>query len=78
MNTSVHIPKHLSDRLDTFLYHNALSKNRFLVEAIEHELERREEKGAWHPDILNWEGVEGVEDLELDRDFLLPPREELL
>lgn len=77
MNTSIHIPQELSDRLETFLYHNKIPKNRFFVEAIEHELKRREIEGSWHPEILNWEGVEGAEELELDRDFLLPNREEL-
>lgn len=79
MNTSVHIPKNLSDRLKTYLYYNRIPKNRFLVEAIEHELERREEESAWHPDLISWEGAPEVEfDIELDRDFLLSAREDTL
>ena len=78
MNTSIYIPPSLADRLETYLDNNRIAKNRFFVEAIEHELKRREEKGSWHPEILNWQGVEGVEDLELDRDFLLPSREDIL
>ncbi|WP_019505049.1 hypothetical protein [Pleurocapsa sp. PCC 7319] len=78
MNTSIHIPKKLSDRLNTYLKHNKIPKNKFIVEAIEKTLNEREDKEAWHPDILSWKGVAGVEfDLEIDRDFLLPSREEI-
>ena len=78
MNTSVHIPKELSDRLNTYLKHNKISKNRFIVEAIEKTLDEREDKEAWHRDLLNWEGVPGVEfELELDRDFLLSSGEDV-
>lgn len=78
MNTSIHIPKELSDRLNTYLKHNKVSKNKFIVEAIEKTLDEKQDKEAWHPDILNWEGIPEVEfDLELDRDFLLPSREDV-
>lgn len=77
MNTSIHIPQELSDRLTTFLSHNQISKNKFIVEAIAKHLAEVEDKNKWHPDIVNWEGVEGAEELELDRDFLLSMREDL-
>lgn len=72
MNTSIHIPKELSDRLNTYLKHNKVAKNKFIVEAIENALNQREDTEAWHPDILSWEGVPEMDfELELDRDFLL-------
>ncbi|MEM8831680.1 MAG: hypothetical protein AAGE96_20320 [Cyanobacteria bacterium P01_G01_bin.19] len=79
MNTSVHIPKELSDRLNTYLKHNKISKNKFIVEAIKQILDEKEDREAWHPDIVNWEGVPDVEfEIELDRDFLLSSREDIL
>ena len=76
MNTSIHIPKELSDRLKTYLQHNQIPKNRFIVEAIEKLLDEKETGMAWHPDILSWKGIPEFE-LETDRDFYLPSREEL-
>ena len=76
MNTSVHIPKELSDRLTAYLQHNQIPKNRFIVEAIEKLLKERETGMDWHPDIINWQGIPEFE-LETDRDFYLPSREEL-
>ncbi|MGK7894418.1 MAG: hypothetical protein AB4372_12535 [Xenococcus sp. (in: cyanobacteria)] len=78
MNTSVHIPKAISDRLNAYLKYHKISKNKVIVEAIDKFLAERENQDAWHPDILNWEGVPEVEfDLETDRDFLLPSREQV-
>ncbi len=75
MNTSIHIPKELSDRLNTYLKHNKMSKNKFIVKAIEKTLNEKEDKEAWHPDILNWLGVP---EFEVDReDFFLSSREEI-
>ncbi len=75
MNTSIHIPKELSDRLNTYLKHNKMPKNKFIVEAIEKTLNEKEDKEAWHPDILNWQGVP---EFEVDReDFYLSSREEI-
>lgn len=76
MNTSIHIPQELSDRLQLYLQYNKVPKNRFIVEAIEKLLDERETGLAWHPDILNWEGIPEFE-LETDRDFCLPSGEEL-
>ncbi len=75
MNTSIHIPKELSDRLNTYLKYNKMPKNKFIVEAIEKTLNEKEDKEAWHPDILNWQGLP---EFELDReDFFLPSGEEI-
>jgi len=76
MNTSIHIPKELSDRLNTYLKFHEMPKNKLIVRAIEEFLESRENEDGWHPDILNWQGVSEVE-LETDRDFCLPSREEI-
>lgn len=78
MNTSVHIPKAISDRLNAYLKYHQTSKNKVIVEAIDKFLIEQEDVDAWHPDILNWQGVAEVEfDLETDRDFLLPSREQI-
>lgn len=78
MNTSVHIPKDVSDRLSIYLKRHSVSKNRVIVEAIDKFLGEKEIEDAWHPDILDWEGVPEVAfDLEVDRDFLLPSREDI-
>ena len=78
MNTSVHIPKAISDRLNAYLKYHQTSKNKVIVEAIDKFLTEQEDVDAWHPDILNWQGVPEVEfDLETDRDFLLPSREQI-
>lgn len=77
MNTSVHIPQELSDRLNLYLQQHKMPKNRFIVEAISQALDAKENKEAWHPDILNWEGVPEFE-LERDENFLLSDREEIL
>lgn len=78
MNTSVHIPKAIADRLNTYLKYHQTSKNKVIVEAIDKFLTEQEDVDAWHPDILNWQGVPEVEfDLETDRDLLLPPREDI-
>ncbi len=76
MNTSIHIPEELSDRLNLYLQYNKMPKNRFIVEAIEKLLNEKENGEAWHPDILNWQGIPEFE-LDLDEDFYLPPREEI-
>jgi hypothetical protein len=76
MNTSIHIPQELSDRLQLYLQYNKVPKNRFIVEAIEKLLDERETGLGWHPDILNWQGIPEFE-LETDRDFCLPSREEI-
>ncbi|MCC0179810.1 hypothetical protein I4641_23000 [Waterburya agarophytonicola K14] len=76
MNTSIHIPAELSDRLNTYLKFHQMPKNKLIVKAIEEFLESRENEDTWHPDILNWKGVSEVE-LETDRDFSLPSREEI-
>ena len=58
-------------------YHQT-SKNKVIVEAIDKFLTEQEDIDAWHPDILNWQGVPKVEfDLETDRDLLLPSREQI-
>ena len=77
MNTSVHIPKELSDRLNTYLKQNKMPKNKFIVEAIKKTLNELEDKQAWHPDILNWQGVPEFEAGSLD-EGLLPMRENVL
>ena len=78
MNTSVHIPKVISDRLDTYLRYHKTSKNKVIVEAINKFLTEQEDVDAWNPDILNWQGVPELEfELETDRDFLLPSREQI-
>ena len=78
MNTSVHIPKAISDRLNAYLKYHQTSKNKVIVEAIDKFLTEQEDVDAWHPDILNWQGVPEVEfDLETDRDFILPSREQI-
>ena len=78
MNTSVHIPKAISDRLDTYLRYHKTSKNKVIVEAINNFLIEQEDVDTWNPDILNWQGVPEAEfDLETDRDFLLPSREQI-
>lgn len=77
MNTSIHIPKEIRDRLNTYLKHHKIPKNKLIVKAIEEFLEKEEQSRSRHEDIFNWQGVPGVEfDLELDRDFLLSSREE--
>ena len=76
MNTSIHIPKELSDRLNIYLQYNKMPKNRFIVEAIEKLLDEKEDNTAWHPDILNWQGIPEFE-LERDEDFCLPSREDI-
>jgi hypothetical protein len=79
MNTSIHIPKDISDRLNTYLKHHKLTKNKLIVKAIEEFLEKEEQSRGRHEDIFNWQGVPGVEfELELDRDFLLPSKEDIL
>jgi hypothetical protein len=78
MNTSIHIPEEISDRLNTYLKCHKIPKNKLIVKAIEEFLDKQEET-QWYEDIFNWQGVPGVEfDLELDRDFLLPSREDVL
>ena len=78
MNTSVHIPKAIADRLNTYLKYHQTSKNKVSGEGIDKFLTEQEDVDAWHPDILNWQGVPEVEfDLETDRDLLLPPREDI-
>lgn len=70
MNTSLHIPQEISDRLNAFLGYRKISKNKLIVQAIEEFLDKQEQEQGCE-DILNWQGVPGVEfDLELDRDFL--------
>ena len=78
MNTSVHLPQEISDRLNTYTKYHSVSKNKVIVEAIERFLAEKEDQDAWHPDILNWQGIkdDGF-DLELDRDFLLSSRENI-
>jgi metal-responsive CopG/Arc/MetJ family transcriptional regulator len=77
MNTSIHIPKEISDRLNTYLKHHKISKNKLIVKAIGDFLDKQEQT-QWHEDLLNWQGVPGVEfDLEVDRDFLLSCREDI-
>ncbi|NJR46679.1 MAG: hypothetical protein HC775_13390 [Hyellaceae cyanobacterium CSU_1_1] len=78
MNTSIHIPK-ISDRLNTYLKHHKIPKNKLIVKAIEEFLEKEERSRSRYEDIFNWQGVSKVEfDLELDRDFLLPSRDDVL
>ena len=78
MNTSVHIPKVISDRLDTYLKYHKTSKNKVIVDAINKFLTEQEDVDAWNPDIHNWQGVPELEfELETDRDFLLPSREQI-
>lgn len=76
MNTSIYIPQELSDRLKLYLQYNKVPKNRFIVEAIEKLLDERETGLAWHPDLLNWEGIPEFE-LETDKDFYLPSGEDI-
>ena len=76
MNTSVHIPQELSDRLNLYLKQHKMPKNRFIVEAIAKALEEKEDKEAWHPDILNWKGVPEFE-LQRDENFFLASCEEI-
>ncbi|MEM8673910.1 MAG: hypothetical protein AAGF83_08565 [Cyanobacteria bacterium P01_G01_bin.67] len=57
INTSVHIPKELSDRLNRYLKHHKIPKNKFIVEAIKKTLDEQEDRTSWHPDLLNWQGV---------------------
>lgn len=77
MNTSVHIPKDLSDRLSVYLKQHSASKNRVIVEAIAKFIAEKEVEDAWHPDILDWQGATPSFDLEVDRDFTLPSREDV-
>ncbi len=78
MNTSLHIPKNLSDRLNIFLQSRKISKNKLIVKAIEEYL-NKQENTQYRRDILDWSGFPELEfDLELDRDFLLPTREDIL
>ncbi|MEN9870776.1 MAG: hypothetical protein RLZZ171_1764 [Cyanobacteriota bacterium] len=78
MNTSLHIPKKLSDRLNIFLQSRKISKNKLIVKAIEEYL-NKQENTQYRRDILDWSGFPELEfDLELDRDFLLPTREDIL
>ncbi|NJO96657.1 MAG: hypothetical protein HC764_12040 [Pleurocapsa sp. CRU_1_2] len=41
MNTSIHIPKKISDRLNTYLKHHKIPKNKLIVKAIEEFLEKK-------------------------------------
>ncbi len=78
MNTSIHIPEDISDRLNTYLKYHKIPKNKLIVKAIAEFLDKQEQ-AQWHEDILNWQGVPGVEfDLDVDRDFLLPSREDVI
>jgi hypothetical protein len=77
MNTSVHIPDYLSDRLNAYLTYSKLSKNKFIVQAIEKSLNELENIDAWHPNIVNWQGVPEFEAGSLDAD-LLPLREDII
>ncbi len=71
MNTSIHIPDEIDDRLKTYLKTHKISKNRLIVKAIEEFLDKQK-RSQWHEDVLNWQGVPKVGfDLELDRGFLV-------
>ena len=52
-----------------------MPKNKFIVEAIKKLLNKRKTATAWQSDILNWQGIPEFE-LEQDKDFYLPSREE--
>ena len=77
MKISVHIPQELSDRLNTYLKQHKMPKNKFIVEAIEKTLAEREDQEAWHPDILNWQGVPEFEAGSLE-EGLLPMSEDVI
>ncbi|MGL6341744.1 MAG: hypothetical protein ACRC80_21695 [Waterburya sp.] len=77
MNTSVHIPQDLSERLNTYLKYHKISKNKFIIEAITQALNEKENKEAWHPDLMNGEGVPEFEAGSLDAE-LLPMAENIL
>ncbi len=47
------------------------------MEAIEKTLTEKEDKSAWHPDILDWQGVPEFEAGSLD-EGLLAMREDVL
>ena len=76
MNTSIQIPQEPSDRLHLYLQYNKVSKNQFIVEAIEKLLNERETGLGWHHDLLNWEGIPEFE-LETDKEFCLPSPKEI-
>jgi hypothetical protein len=77
MNTSIHIPGDLNDRLIAYLNYSKLSKNKFIVQAIEKSLNELENQDLWHPNIINWQGVPEFEAGSLDED-LLPLREDIV
>ncbi|MGL5944154.1 MAG: hypothetical protein ACRC2S_28055 [Waterburya sp.] len=58
MNTSIHIPEALAQRLNDYLERrnndSNLSRNAAIVEAIRDWLDRQEPVREWSNEILNW------------------------
>ena len=57
MNTSLHIPSDIANRLTKFLDEQegkTLSRNKVIVEAIAEYLDRQEKKKEWSPKLLEW------------------------
>jgi predicted transcriptional regulator len=67
MNTSIHIPDDLVQRLQKFLKEKPqkTSKNSIIIQAIEQFLD--EQENSWGQEFLEWEKREELESLELDR-----------
>jgi predicted transcriptional regulator len=68
MNTSIHIPDDLVQRLQKFLKEKPqkTSKNSIIIQAIEQFLD--EQENSWGQEFLEWEKREELESLELDRE----------
>ena len=71
MNTSLHLPKEVSDRLKVYVNKHKVSKNKLIVDVIKKFLDKEEQKQKEEA-VLSWQGIPDIEfNLELDRDFLL-------
>lgn len=61
MNTSIHIPDDIAERLDKHIHSTNCqdnSRNAFIVKAIEQRLNKVEIEENWSKEILNWQGAE--------------------
>jgi predicted transcriptional regulator len=68
MNTSIHIPEDLAQRLQKFVKEESVktSKNSVIIQAIEQFLDQQE--NSWGQEFLAWGNGEEIESLDLDRE----------
>jgi predicted transcriptional regulator len=68
MNTSIHLPDDLAQRLQEFLNQKSqkTSKNSIIIQAIEQFLD--EQDNCWGQEFLEWEKGDKLDELDLDRE----------